>query len=273
MFAIIRTTPISTTLADKPADGRRDDRVRQVDFQFVEPRLGLRELCARQIELRDRRLVARIGVVEGLLGNELPLVQVARAIEVRLGQTQVGFTLTDGGLRDVVGCHRLLDLLLQFAVLDLGNGLPAGHAIAETHGNGFEPAGNFGSGFDGLRAHQITDDADFGGHVGALDRRGFDRHRLPLLEAATTAEVAALEAAATLEAAAALAAASLIPLAATCLAAASLVGGQRVVATPDVIRPEADDGDENPNDQNRTFHDAPCSAVMATLARITVRES
>ena len=75
---------------------------------------------------------------------------------------------------------------------------------------------------------------------------------------------------ATLKAAATLAAASLVTLA----AGGPIRGGRLRVITPvDVVRPDGDDGDDNPNHENRTFHDAPYSDLMATLARISVRES
>ena len=56
--------------------------------------------CAlRQIELRQRRLMARIDVVERLLREQLALEEAARAIEVVLRELQVGFALTDRRLR------------------------------------------------------------------------------------------------------------------------------------------------------------------------------
>ena len=70
-------------------------------FELVEPRLRLRVLRLRQVELRDGRLVPGVGVVEGLLRNQLALEQVPRAIEIGLRQPQVGLALPDGRRRHV----------------------------------------------------------------------------------------------------------------------------------------------------------------------------
>ena len=48
----------------------------------LEPRHRLRVLGARQIELRDRRLVPRFGVVERLLGQELAREQIPRPFRI-----------------------------------------------------------------------------------------------------------------------------------------------------------------------------------------------
>ena len=48
----------------------------EVDLQLVEPRLGLCDLRLREIELRQRRLIPRVGVVEGLPRQQLALEQV-----------------------------------------------------------------------------------------------------------------------------------------------------------------------------------------------------
>ena len=89
------STGVEHALGDEAADRRRDDGVGQVDLQLVEPRLRLRELRAGEVELRHGGLIARVGVVEGLLRNQLALVEVARAIQVRLREPQVGFALAD----------------------------------------------------------------------------------------------------------------------------------------------------------------------------------
>ena len=83
---------------DEAIDRRRDDRVLEGDAQLVEPRLRLGVLRARQVERRLRGLILRLGVVERLLRQQLPLEQVARALDVGLREIQVGFTLADGGL-------------------------------------------------------------------------------------------------------------------------------------------------------------------------------
>ena len=79
---------VQHALADEPVHRRRDQRVGEVDLQLVETRLCLRVLRLGQIELGRRRLVARFGVVERLLRDQLALEQVARAIEVRLGELE-----------------------------------------------------------------------------------------------------------------------------------------------------------------------------------------
>ena len=86
-----------------------------------------------QIELRLRGLVARVGVVEGLLREQLALEEAARALEVGLRQPEVGLALPDGRLRHVVGRFGLLDLLEHLAVFDLGERLAAAHLIAQLH--------------------------------------------------------------------------------------------------------------------------------------------
>ncbi len=100
----------------------------QVDAQLLEARVVLIELGLRQVELRDRRKVARLGVVERLLGEQLPGEQVLRALEVELRDLEVRFALTNGGLGHFLGRFSGAHLLDDLAILDLGEHLAATHA-------------------------------------------------------------------------------------------------------------------------------------------------
>ena len=52
-------------------------------------------LRLREIELRLRGLIARVGIVVGLPRDQLPIEQALRAIEVGLRQPQIRLALTD----------------------------------------------------------------------------------------------------------------------------------------------------------------------------------
>ncbi len=81
-------------------DRRHDDRVGQRDAKLVEPRVRLVVLRAREIELRDGGLIARLGIVERLLRQQLTREQIARPLGVGQRQLEVGLALADGRLRD-----------------------------------------------------------------------------------------------------------------------------------------------------------------------------
>src|SRR5919201_1691608 len=81
-------------------DGRRDDRVLQVDTKLVEARLRLRVLRTREIESGLRRLIFRFRIVERLLWKQLALEEVSGPFHVGLGEIEVRFALPNGGLRD-----------------------------------------------------------------------------------------------------------------------------------------------------------------------------
>ena len=115
-------------------------------------------LRARQIELRDGRLVPRLGVVERLLRQQLPREQVARALGVGLGELQVRFALPDRGARHLERRFLLLDLLLELEVFDLGDALSARHAVAEADGDVLQPAGRARHDRHGGVADQVADD-------------------------------------------------------------------------------------------------------------------
>ena len=90
----MRTVPMSTTEridgvgagecagieiapADEAVDGREDVRVGERDLQFVEARLGLDDLRLRDVDLRERRVVAGLGVLERSACDSSPLSKLA----------------------------------------------------------------------------------------------------------------------------------------------------------------------------------------------------
>ena len=82
--------------------------------------------CARaRSSCATRRLVPRLGVVEGLAGQQLALEQAAVPLEVGLRELEVRFALPDRRFGDLERRFRLPDLLLDLAVLDLGDRLAA----------------------------------------------------------------------------------------------------------------------------------------------------
>ena len=158
-------------------------------------------LRAREIERRDRRLVARLVVVERLLRQQLALEQAARPLDVGLRQLQVGFALANRRLRHLLSGFGLLDLLLDVEVFDLGDALTAADAVAELHVDRLEAAG-------GVAAPPTTVASPIRlptTVISRLDRgpcglRELDRQRRPselaAAEAATAAATAATAAAA-----------------------------------------------------------------------------
>ena len=75
-FGVTQAPGSSARLPTNPLTGEVMMVFDEVDLQLVEPRLRLRVLRLRQVELRRRGLIARVGVVEGLLRNQLALEQV-----------------------------------------------------------------------------------------------------------------------------------------------------------------------------------------------------
>ena len=175
----------------------------QVDAQLLEARLVLIELGFRQVELRDRRQVARLGVVERLFGEQLPREQILRSFEVELRDLEVRFALADGGLghflRRLGGAH----LLDDFAILDLGEHLAATDGVAELHVHAQQTASGARRDVHGLQSDQVADDRQVCGHVAALRAPELHRHRHAGHAAAATRsarETAAPAAASTLRA-------------------------------------------------------------------------
>ena len=180
----------------------------QVDLELVEPRRGLFQLRHRQLELRLRRLVARVGVVERLAGQQIALVEALRALHVVLRELQVGLALANRRLRHVERRLGLLDLFDDLAVFDLRDRLAAANRIAELDVDRVEASLAARHGVDRRGTDQVADDRDRVDHVLADDRRQLDRHR----RARTAGQAAAAAKAATAHAAAT-AAALLTPLA------------------------------------------------------------
>ncbi len=165
------------TLADEPIDRRHDGGVGERDAQFFKPRGGLRELGTGEIELRDRRGVSRIRIVEALFREQLPAVQVPRAFQVRVGELQVGFTLADRRLCDLVRRLGLLDLLDDLPVFDLRNLLAATDAIAEAHADRDEPSAGLRHDLDRRGGDEISDNLEARRDGVSRDRRQFHGDR------------------------------------------------------------------------------------------------
>ena len=134
------------------------------------------ELRLRQIDLRFRRHVARLGIVERLLGEQLALEEVLRALEVQLGDLEVGLALPDGGLRHFERGLGWAHLLEDFAIFDLGHHLAAPDGVAQLHVDAQQTAAGLRRDLDGLQADQVADDGEVRGEVAALGGAQFHRH-------------------------------------------------------------------------------------------------
>ncbi len=195
-LATIRTTRMSTIeatgafvlanapgsrkrLPTKPSTGDDDLRVRQRDLQLVEPRLGLLELRPRQVELRQRRLMPRVDVVERLLRQQLAIEEVLRAIEVGLRQLEIGLALPDRRFADLVGGFGLAHLLANLAVLDARDHLAFAHRVAELDVDRLEATVHARHDLHGRGADQVADDEDLLADRRALRGGELDRHRRP----------------------------------------------------------------------------------------------
>ena len=94
-FGVTQAPGSSARLPTKPLTGEVMTVFDRLIFSSSSRACACAYCALREIELRRRRLIARVGVVEGLLRNQLALEEVARAIEVGLRQPQVGFALAD----------------------------------------------------------------------------------------------------------------------------------------------------------------------------------
>ena len=131
VFAPTLAPGSSVRLPMNPSTGAVMTVLARVDLQLVEAGLGLFHLRHRELELRLRRLVARVGVVERLPWQQVALEEALRAFHVVLRELQIGLALANGRLRHVVRRLCLLDLLDDLAVLDLRNRLTAANGIAQ----------------------------------------------------------------------------------------------------------------------------------------------
>jgi hypothetical protein len=220
-----------------------------VDLQLVEPRPCLAQLRLGEIELRLSRLVPRLGVIERLPGNQLPLEEVLRAIQVRLRETKIRLALTNRRRRDFVRRLGLLHLFRDFVVVEFREALTAVDAIAQAHRDVLETALHLRRGIDRRGADQVADHRDLLGHLAALHGAELHGHRearptaAALLEVVESASAAALIGAAT-------------PAAATTAAAGGLVGACRLGIDRRPVRVIAAPGDEDDrNHCKRLFHD------------------
>ena len=196
----------SVRLPTKPSTGDVMTVLARLILSSSRRALRLSHLRLREVELRDRRLISRVGIVEGLAWQQIALEQAARAFEVVLRQLQVRLPLADRRLRDVIGRFGLIDLFDDLAVFDLRDRLSAPHRIAELHIDRVQPALPARHCVDRCGADEIADDRDGVDHVPPRHRRELDGHRRAWAAAATataaaksaTAETAAAPAALTL---------------------------------------------------------------------------
>ena len=149
-----------------------------------------------KLELRLRRLIARVGVVERLAGQQIALEEALRSLHVVLRELQVGLALANGRLRHVEGRLGLLDLLDDLAVFDLRDRLAAANRIAELDVHRIETPLAAGHRIDGRGTNEVADDRDRVDHVLARDRCELDRHRRPRTAGHPAAKAAAAKTAA-----------------------------------------------------------------------------
>jgi hypothetical protein len=168
---------VEQPLADEAIDRRSDLGGAQGDLELVEPGLGLVELRPREIQLGLRRLVPRVGVVEGLAGEQLPLEEAARSIEVRLGELEIGFALPHGGAGHVERRLGLAHLLGDLARLDAGQKPALGDAVADADGDVFQPPVHLAGHVDRGLALEAADHGDDVGHRLARGRAELHRQR------------------------------------------------------------------------------------------------
>jgi hypothetical protein len=252
-----RRARINQPPGDEPIHRRGDDRVAEIDLQLVESRFRLLRLRACQIQLRLRRLVTRLGVVQHLLGDELSFEEALRAIEVRLRKPEIRIPLPDRGLRDFLCGLLLLDLLDEFEVFDLGNTLTARHPISEADRHIFQSSGRARCHGHCAIADQIADNGEFGGDRRAFRGGHFDSHRPTAASAATAtvapapAKTAASETAPALEATATLATTASLRAGPTALRGG--LGVRRFAEQASVIGPGNSGRGEDRNDY-KLFH-------------------
>jgi hypothetical protein len=152
-----RRRPGRAAPADEAVHRRDDDGVASV-MRSSSSRAATARTARAPGRAARRRLVPRLGVVERLLGQQLPLEQAARAVEVGLRELQVGLALPDGGLAHLVGGLGLLHLLADLAVLDPAMSWPR-HGIAEPDLDRLEPAADLRRHLDRLaRPDEVADD-------------------------------------------------------------------------------------------------------------------
>ena len=136
--------------------------------------------------LRHRRVVARLGVFEHLLGHQPALVARLAAAEHVGRDLLVALAVDDRRLVHVEVRLRLADLLQELAVFDLGDLLALGDAVAELHGDRLEPARHARLDVHRRLADEVADGRDVVDDVLTRGRRRVHRHH------ATAAAAAAL---------------------------------------------------------------------------------
>ena len=138
-------------LPTNPSTGDRMRRVRQRDAELLEARLGLLELRAREVELRDGGLLPRLGVVERLLREQLAVEEVrdrARLVSANFRSASRCRMVAWPTSNDASACFtcsrisRSSTRAMQLAARD---------AVADAHGDVLQPAAHLRHDLDRLR--------------------------------------------------------------------------------------------------------------------------
>jgi hypothetical protein len=115
-------------------------------------------------------------IIEGLLRQELTLVQASRSIQVGLGQLEIGLALPDRGLRHLIRRLRLPDLFPNLAVFDARDDLPATNRIGQLDGHRLQPPVHTRNDLHRGFANEVANQHDLVGDRLALDLSELDGH-------------------------------------------------------------------------------------------------
>ena len=129
--------------------------------------------CARaRSTCATRRLVAGLGVVQRLARDQVAPEEVLRALEVGLGELEIGFTLADGRPRRRRTTRRSGGPAPGVSrSSSCASNWPSADRVAQPHVHRFEPAADLGHHVDRGGADQVADHRDALGDGEALRRR------------------------------------------------------------------------------------------------------